>query len=242
MARCKKLLEENEQLGKLVSSDNVAKLEGEIALQNRLLSNVKDAQKGETGCGSTAVRSTCSALDYEDILLDMDTNMDTLSSTLLHMRQQLAESHRAITQLNEENCRLRTLCPPTTTTSSSSTSNGTLHPDLSTTSAIATSTKSAQKRSHPSSRTTPNLVPASKFKMTSTLYDIDGTRSPTVSASTELMDVESLVLTSTNSKTTHEDENDDDAGGDDNYNNNNNNANQHLKRINPLENGINVTP
>jgi hypothetical protein len=46
MARCKKLLEENEQLGKLVSSDNVAKLEGEIVLQNRLLSNVKDAQKG----------------------------------------------------------------------------------------------------------------------------------------------------------------------------------------------------
>ena len=46
MARCKKLLEENEQLGKIVSSDNVAKLEGEIALQNRLLSNIKDAQKG----------------------------------------------------------------------------------------------------------------------------------------------------------------------------------------------------
>jgi hypothetical protein len=46
MARCKKLLEENEQLGKMISSDNVAKLEGEIALQNRLLSNIKDAQKG----------------------------------------------------------------------------------------------------------------------------------------------------------------------------------------------------
>ncbi len=47
MARCKKLLEENEQLGKLVSSDNVAKLEGEIALQNRLVSNIKDSQKGK---------------------------------------------------------------------------------------------------------------------------------------------------------------------------------------------------
>ncbi|CAF5039976.1 unnamed protein product, partial [Rotaria socialis] len=33
MARCKKLLEENEQLGKIVSSDNVAKLEGEVSLQ-----------------------------------------------------------------------------------------------------------------------------------------------------------------------------------------------------------------
>ena len=47
MARCKKLVEENEQLGKIVSTDNVAKLEGEIALQNRLLSNIKDAQKGQ---------------------------------------------------------------------------------------------------------------------------------------------------------------------------------------------------
>ena len=46
MARCKKLLEENEQLGKIVSADNVAKLDGEIALLNRLLSNIKDAQKG----------------------------------------------------------------------------------------------------------------------------------------------------------------------------------------------------
>lgn len=46
MARCKKLLEENEQLGKIVSSDNVAKLESEIAMQNQFLSSVKDAQKG----------------------------------------------------------------------------------------------------------------------------------------------------------------------------------------------------
>ncbi|UJR34015.1 hypothetical protein I4U23_021429 [Adineta vaga] len=93
MARCKKLLEENEQLGKIVSSDNVAKLEGEIALQNRLLSNIKDAQT-----------------DYEEIMLDMDSNMDAMSNTLLHMRHQLNESHRQISSLNEENTRLKTLC------------------------------------------------------------------------------------------------------------------------------------
>ncbi len=46
MARCKKLLEENEQLGKMISSDNLAKLEGEVALQNRLWSDMKDSQKG----------------------------------------------------------------------------------------------------------------------------------------------------------------------------------------------------
>jgi hypothetical protein len=47
MTRCKKLLEENEQLGKMISSDNVAKVESEIALQNRLLSNMKDSQRGK---------------------------------------------------------------------------------------------------------------------------------------------------------------------------------------------------
>lgn len=47
MARCKKLLEENEELGKMISSDNVAKFEGEIALQNKLLSYMKHSQKGK---------------------------------------------------------------------------------------------------------------------------------------------------------------------------------------------------
>ncbi len=47
MARCRKLLDENEQFGKMISSDNVAKLQGEISLQNRLLSNMKDSQQGK---------------------------------------------------------------------------------------------------------------------------------------------------------------------------------------------------
>jgi predicted nucleic acid binding AN1-type Zn finger protein len=60
MARCKKLVEENEQLGKIVSTDNVAKLEGEIALQNRLLSNIKDAQKGQQIISQITIISTFS--------------------------------------------------------------------------------------------------------------------------------------------------------------------------------------
>ncbi|CAF1151334.1 unnamed protein product [Adineta ricciae] len=99
MARCRKLLEENEQLGKIVSSDNVAKLESEIALQNRLISNIKDAQT-----------------DYEEIMLDMDTNIDTMSNALLHMRHQLSEAHRQISLLNEENARLKTFGQSTTNT------------------------------------------------------------------------------------------------------------------------------
>jgi len=111
MARCKKLLEENEQLGKMVSSDNIAKLEGEIALQNRLLIDMKDSQK-----------------DYEKIMQDMDQNLDAMSGTLLHMRRQLSEAHQKILSLTEDNSRLKTLCekcniPQTTITSTENNNN-----------------------------------------------------------------------------------------------------------------------
>ncbi|CAF0936401.1 unnamed protein product [Didymodactylos carnosus] len=107
MARCKKLLEENEQLGKMVSSDNIAKLEGEISLQNRLLSEMKESQK-----------------DYEEIMQDMDQNMDAMSSTLLHMRRLLAEAHKQVIYLNDENTRLKTLCEKCNIQHSSSLSQG----------------------------------------------------------------------------------------------------------------------
>ena len=121
MSRCKKLLEENEQLGKLVSSDNVAKLEGEITLQNRLLTNMKDAQKGTWNKIENTNIKLVFVVYYEEIMADMETNIEAMSSTLLHMRQQLNESHRQITMLNEENARLKNL--------SQSTTNGTNHAD-----------------------------------------------------------------------------------------------------------------
>ncbi|CAF1248085.1 unnamed protein product [Adineta steineri] len=218
MARCKKLLDENEQLGKIVSSDNVAKLEGETALQNRLLSNIKDAQK-----------------DYEEILLDMDTNMDAMSSTLLHMRQQLNDSHRQITILNEENTRLKTLCQ--STNNPLNTPNGTTHTDSSsiTSTTNAHNNKLPQKRSHSSNRTTPQTINTSNKIKTTNLYDADDTISPPIPqptslSSNELMDVETDTSTSISTNSTN------------NNINNNNNNNENLKRTNSLENGINITP
>jgi len=221
MARCKKLLEENEQLGKIVSSDNVAKLEGEIALQNRLVSNIKDSQK-----------------DYEEIMVDMDTNMDAMSSTLLHMRHQLTDSHRQINLLYEENARLKTLCQ-STTNNPLNTLNGTIHTDSSsmvstTTTNTSNNIKLPQKRPHPSNRTTQNIITTEKLKTTTNLYDVDETTSPTTrSSSNEMMDTASNTLTSTSTNSTNNNLNN---------NNNTNNNNQHIKRTNPLENGINVMP
>jgi hypothetical protein len=37
MIKCKKLLEENEELGRMISSDNIAQLEHELTFQKQLL-------------------------------------------------------------------------------------------------------------------------------------------------------------------------------------------------------------
>jgi len=46
MAKCRMLLQENEELGKNVSSGRVAKLEGDIALQKALITEMKKSEAG----------------------------------------------------------------------------------------------------------------------------------------------------------------------------------------------------
>lgn len=47
MAKCRLLHQENEELGKMISSGRVAKLEGELALQKSFSEEVKKSQLGE---------------------------------------------------------------------------------------------------------------------------------------------------------------------------------------------------
>ena len=47
MAKCRMLLQENEELGKVISSGRTAKLEGEIALEKTLVAEMKKGQAGE---------------------------------------------------------------------------------------------------------------------------------------------------------------------------------------------------
>ena len=51
MAKCRMLLQENEELGRTVSSGRLAKLEGDIALQKRLISEMKNSEKGSISSG-----------------------------------------------------------------------------------------------------------------------------------------------------------------------------------------------
>ena len=47
MAKCRMLLQENEELGKVISTGRTARLEGEIALQKKLAQEMKKTQSGK---------------------------------------------------------------------------------------------------------------------------------------------------------------------------------------------------
>lgn len=53
MAKCRLLYQENEELGKVVNSGRVAKLEGELALQKNFGEEVKKSQSGKTSISNT---------------------------------------------------------------------------------------------------------------------------------------------------------------------------------------------
>jgi hypothetical protein len=47
MAKCRMLYQENEELGKMITSGRLAKLESDLALQNSLTEEMKKSQSGE---------------------------------------------------------------------------------------------------------------------------------------------------------------------------------------------------
>lgn len=46
MAKCRLLIKENEELGKMISSGRLAKLEGDLALQRSFSDELKKSQSG----------------------------------------------------------------------------------------------------------------------------------------------------------------------------------------------------
>jgi len=59
MAKCRMLLQENEDLGRSMSSGRIAKLEGDIALQKRLIDEMKNSEKGQSVGRSMLVLFRC---------------------------------------------------------------------------------------------------------------------------------------------------------------------------------------
>merc|ERR1711915_872151 len=70
MAKCRQLYQENEDLGKMISSGRLAKLEGELALQKNLSEEMKQSQ-----------------LEMDDFMTELDEDVEGMQSTILLLQQ-----------------------------------------------------------------------------------------------------------------------------------------------------------
>ncbi|GAB6030988.1 hypothetical protein CHUAL_007810 [Chamberlinius hualienensis] len=90
MAKCRLLHQENEDLGKMISSGRVAKLEADLALQRTFTEELKKSQS-----------------EIEEFLLEMDEDVEGLLTTIYQLQQQLREAKEVTKKLQQENDLLR---------------------------------------------------------------------------------------------------------------------------------------
>lgn len=94
MAKCRLLLNENEELGRAISSGSVAKLESTIAMEKKFVQEMRRTEK-----------------DTEYFLHDMNDEMEGLQATVYQLQQSLKETQEQLHEAQEENKRLRTTLP-----------------------------------------------------------------------------------------------------------------------------------
>merc|ERR1711953_1227937 len=82
MAKCRQLLQENEEIGKMISSGRLAKLEGELAMQKNMCEEMKKGQ-----------------MEMDDFVQELDEDVEGMQSTIFFLQQQLKEAKETITNL-----------------------------------------------------------------------------------------------------------------------------------------------
>ncbi|UYV60658.1 WTAP [Cordylochernes scorpioides] len=90
MLKCRKLHQENEELGKLVTSGRVAKLESELALQKNFSQEIKQSQA-----------------EMDDVLVQMEENAELMQNTIQALQNRLKESKKELEEQKAENARLK---------------------------------------------------------------------------------------------------------------------------------------
>jgi len=75
MAKCRLLYQENEELGRLIASGRIAKLEGELALQKSFSEELKKSQS-----------------EMDEFLLELDEEVEGMQNTIYYLQQQLKEA------------------------------------------------------------------------------------------------------------------------------------------------------
>ncbi|KAI0978894.1 hypothetical protein GJ496_004910 [Pomphorhynchus laevis] len=94
VARCKKLLQENEEFGKLVTSGNVAKLNAEINMQRQYIQELHNQEQ-----------------DYDMVLVDMDDELDLLTSICKALEKKANSSfHSSKKTLSADNKQQHSSC------------------------------------------------------------------------------------------------------------------------------------
>ena len=82
MSKCRQLLQENEDLGKMISSGRLAKLESELAMQKALCEEMKKNQ-----------------VEMDDFVQELDEDVEGMQSTIYFLQQQLKEAKENIASL-----------------------------------------------------------------------------------------------------------------------------------------------
>lgn len=85
MAKCRLLYQENEELGKMISSGKLAKLEGDLALQRSFSEEMKKSQS-----------------ELDEFLLELDEDVEGMQSTIYYLQQQLREAKEQIQKLQQD--------------------------------------------------------------------------------------------------------------------------------------------
>ena len=85
MAKCRQLLQENEEIGKMITSGRLAKLEGELSMQKALCEEMKKNQ-----------------VEMDDFVQELDDDMEGMQSTIYFLQQQLKDAKETIGNLEAE--------------------------------------------------------------------------------------------------------------------------------------------
>lgn len=85
MAKCRLLIKENEELGRMITSGRLAKLEGDLALQRNFSEELKKSQS-----------------ELDEFLLEMDEDTEGMQGTIYYLQQQLRQAKERISQLNSQ--------------------------------------------------------------------------------------------------------------------------------------------
>ncbi|XP_069811478.1 pre-mRNA-splicing regulator WTAP [Dendropsophus ebraccatus] len=98
MAKCRMLIQENQELGRQLSQGRIAQLEAELALQKKYSEELKSSQD-----------------ELNDFIIQLDEEVEGMQSTILVLQQQLKESRQQLSQLQQQQSQVSVNRTPTET-------------------------------------------------------------------------------------------------------------------------------